>query len=115
MATIDVISAAPVGEIEILHPGGKRRINRVTYELAARPSKLKGLRFGFLDNGKSNADVALERIEEMVLAQYAPSAAVRAPRKQAGKAPVRREVGKADEFLFDLARKVDAVVNGVGD
>ncbi len=115
MATTDAFAPAYVGEIEMLDPGGKRRVNRETYELAPRPQQLRGLRFGFLDNGKSNADVVLERLEEMVVAQYAPGAVVRAPRREAGKEYFRREVGKADEFLIDLARKVDVVVNGVGD
>jgi hypothetical protein len=115
MESTEVITTTSVATLEMLHPGGRPRVNRATYDLAPRPPHLNGLKFGFLDNGKSNADVVLERLQERVVAQYAPSHVVRAPRRQAGRDYFRREVGKPDDFLLNLAREVDVVVNAVGD
>lgn len=99
--------------IEILHPGGK--LKEVSFQLAPRPRKISGLTVGFLDNGKSNADVILERLQELVVENCAPGETVEAPRRRPGNTYFKREIRRADQFILDLSVRAHVVINGVGD
>ncbi|MFH1484866.1 MAG: hypothetical protein ABIH46_02250 [Chloroflexota bacterium] len=100
-------------QIEILDPRG--RVKSAKFDLAPRPKSLEGISIGFLDNGKSNADVILERLEEVLTSRYKFANVFRRPRRRPGEKWQYRKVGQKDEVVEEVASKADIVVNGVGD
>ncbi|MBI2908133.1 MAG: hypothetical protein HYX92_10835 [Chloroflexi bacterium] len=102
-----------VNEIEILDPRG--RVKSAKYDLAPRPRSLEGLSIGFLDNGKSNADVILERLQEILTSRYKFANVLSKPRRRPGEKWQYRKVGEKDEVIDEMVSKADIVVNGVGD
>lgn len=102
-----------IEETHVLDPRG--RVKGARFDLAARPRNLDGLRIGFLDNGKSNADVILQRLEEIVASRYKFAQVIRKPRRRPGENWRSRTVGAKDEVIDELASNCDVVVNGVGD
>ncbi|MEK7215516.1 MAG: hypothetical protein AAB289_07975 [Chloroflexota bacterium] len=57
-----------VAVIEVLDPTGKANLRE--YPLAPRLTSLEGKVAGFLDNTKPNADLFLERVQELLVAKY---------------------------------------------
>jgi len=70
--------------VQVLSPRAARAAD--VKPLAPRPSSLRGLRVGILDNGKPNAGVLLGRVAEL-LAERAGSGPVRWWRKPAAAYP----------------------------
>lgn len=75
---------------------------------APRPASLTGKVIGILDNGKTKSDILLHEIQNLLRSE-AGVADVVTIRKPSAYRPA------PDEQLDDLARRVDAVVAGIGD
>lgn len=102
-----------IEETAVLDPRGS--VRRASFDLAPRPKTLDGLRIGFLDNGKSNADVILQRLEEILTSRYNFTGVIRKPRRRPGENWRSRTIGVKDAIIDELASDCDVVVNGVGD
>lgn len=76
--------------------------------LAPRLAGLRGQRIGILDNTKSNADVLMLRLAELLCEQYEASEIVHRRKAHAA-------VGATVDMLDDIARRCDAVLVGSGD
>ena len=90
--------------IEVLSPVAEVRPRRVPR--AARPGDLTGKAIGFLSNRKPNADVVLERIEEMLLARCRPGKVMRW---------VKPNTTLPAPFVEEIALQCQALVNALGD
>jgi len=94
----------------ILDPTGRssRSDASVEFTLAPRPSDLRAVRVGLLENGKQNARLLLEDV-----------AAVLRDRHGAGEVTLRRKENFAQpvapELVAELSADSDVVVIGVGD
>lgn len=75
---------------------------------ARRTPVAKGLRFGILDNSKSNADELLDTIIEGVKAKY-PDAVIVRTRKPSAASPASADV------LDRLEQETDVVVSAMAD
>jgi hypothetical protein len=76
--------------------------------LAQRHAALRGKRLGILDNTKSNADVFMLRLAELLCQRYGAVAVVHRRKAHAA-------TGATVELLDDLAEQCDAVLLGSGD
>lgn len=76
--------------------------------LNPRPASLKGMRIGFLDNGKRNSRRVLEHLAAALTERHglAESVIVTKPSHSAG-APA--------SMITDLQRRCDLVIAGIGD
>ena len=90
--------------IEIVKPTSFVRAG--DHPLAERPEDLGGLRIGFFHNNKPNADVLLERIEELFSQQDETLRFIRW-----GKPNPTLPEGRLEEFL----EQIDVAVCAVGD
>ena len=79
-----------------------------SWNLAPRPADLRGKRLGLLDNSKTNADVILRAIADILNEKYEFSEIFYA-RKHSSSLPPKPEV------LADLHRHADIIIAGVGD
>ncbi|HVA22773.1 MAG TPA: hypothetical protein VMW62_00085 [Chloroflexota bacterium] len=80
----------------------------VSARMAPRLSTLEGKRIGLLDNGKPHAKELLEWVEQLLEERVKPAQVVRFRKPNSSKpAP--------GEFIVDITKQVDAVINGVGD
>ncbi len=93
-----------MGLIEILDPAGVRRHPDEAMPLF--PAELNGRIIGFLDNGKPNTDLLLDRIAEVMGGRFAFGSIVREQK--------RTNAGARPEILDRLA-SCDLVINGLGD
>jgi hypothetical protein len=75
---------------------------------AARPASLAGRVIGILDNGKPKSDILLREIQELLRSEAGVKDFV-VVRKASAYRPA------PDHQLDDLARRVTAVVAGIGD
>ncbi len=75
---------------------------------APRPASLAGKVIGILDNGKAKSDLLLREIQELLRSEARVADFVMV-RKASAYRPA------PDEQLDDLARRVHAVVAGIGD
>ena len=96
----------PEGTILVLDPTAKADVPE--REMAPRVDTLEGKVVGFLHNFKFNADLLLERIEEILSERFALKGVVR--KKKLGAAS-----GAAQPLMDELAETCDLVINGVGD
>lgn len=78
------------------------------FTAAARPVSLAGKVVGILDNGKAKSDLLLREIQALLRSEAAVTDFVLL-RKTSAYRPA------PDEQLDDLARRVDALVTGIGD
>ena len=96
--------------IEVINPTA--RAASLGLEIAPRVHDLNGKVIGLLDNSKTNFDIFLSRVEDLLSERFKLAEVVRA-RKSAGGA------GAALPFAADemekFAAKCDVVVNGMGD
>ena len=93
--------------MELMSPfGSSDGATQIT--LADRPSSLKGLRLGLLDNSKPNADQLLEAVLEELHDELEPVAVIRGRKPGAG-------VPGPEALLEELASQCDAVIVAVGD
>ena len=76
--------------------------------MAPRPNSLEGTRIGLLDNGKPHARELLEHVERLLEERFQPAQVIRFRKPNASKPA-------SGDLIVDIARQVDAVVNGVGD
>jgi hypothetical protein len=94
----------------ILDPTGlsSREDATPAFTLASRPSDLRDVRIGLLENGKQNARLLLEDVATLLRARYG-----------AGEATLRRKENfaqpAAPELVDELSTESDVVVVGVGD
>jgi hypothetical protein len=94
----------------ILDPTGLSSRGDATpaFTLAPRPSDLRGLRIGLLENGKQNARLLIEDVATLLRERYG-----------AGEATLRRKENfaqpAAPELVEELSTESDVVVVGVGD
>lgn len=93
-----------MGLIEILDPAGVRR--RPDDAMAPFPADLNGRVIGFLDNGKPNADLLLDKVAEIMGQRYRFAEVVRQQ---------KRTVGGARPEIIDRLAQCDLVINGLGD
>ena len=93
-----------MGLIEILDPAGVRR--HQDEAMPEFPRDLNGRVIGFLDNGKPNTDLLLDRIAEVMGRRFAFGAVVREQ---------KRTNGGARPELLDRLAGCDLVINGLGD
>jgi hypothetical protein len=84
------------------------RANLPEREMASRVDSLEGKVVGILYNFKPNADLILERIEEILSKKFAVKEVVRRSKSDAAS-------GARQEVLDELADRCDLVINGVGD
>ena len=96
----------PVRMARLLDPTAKPR-DDIT-PLAQRHAELRGKRLGILDNTKSNADVLMLRLAELLCQQCGAVAIVHRRKAHAA-------TGATEELLDDLAGQCDAVLLGSGD
>lgn len=91
--------------IEVLHPIARNK--PVELPLAERVQTLDGRVIGFLDNSKSNVDVFLRRVEELLRERFA----FETLRVRKGNAATPA----AEDQIKELAEHCDAVINAYGD
>ncbi|MBI2987027.1 MAG: hypothetical protein HYY45_09695 [Deltaproteobacteria bacterium] len=75
--------------------------------LAPRPADLNGKTIGFLDNGKRNFDVFLERTEQLLQEKFNFNAIYRRKPHALKAAPA--------ELLQELVEATDVIITGSGD
>ena len=92
--------------VRLLDPTAKP--HDVEKPLATRHATLDGIRIGILDNTKSNADVLMKRMAELLCTQYGAAEIVH--RRKAHSA-----IGATEELLDELATRCDLVLLGSGD
>jgi hypothetical protein len=92
--------------VRLLDPTAKARAN--VRPLAPRHTALCGKRIGILDNTKSNADVLMLRLAELLCLQHGAAEIVH-------RRKVHAAIGATDELLEDLVRRCDVVLVGSGD
>jgi hypothetical protein len=95
-----------MAEIEVLSPAGVVVGNQVP--LAARVASLEGRVVGLLNNSKSGTRPFLDRVEELLRAEYGVSRTVRYNKRAAA-------LPAPEEMLTLAASECDLVVNGVAD
>ena len=97
--------AARIKELGLLDPTSRLTRRRPD---APRLGSLRGKRAGFLDNRKGNANVLLERLREVLTAEYGLTDSV-----------VTTKWGYSyfadPDLLKDLAERCDFVVTAIGD
>lgn len=92
-------------ETIVLDPRG--RVNVTRDRIADRLDTLEGTTVGLLDNSKANADVLLDEIGRLLVAEYGVRATVS---RRKDKSPI-----PADSLATQLHDRCDAVVNAYGD
>lgn len=92
--------------VRLLDPTAKA--TDVTKPLARRLTDLRGIRVGILDNTKSNADVLMRRMAELLCRQYGAAEIIHERKAHAA-------IGATEDLLNDMAMRCDAVILGSGD
>ncbi|AUV80809.1 hypothetical protein C2R22_03335 [Salinigranum rubrum] len=92
-------------ETVVLDPRG--RVNVTRDRIADRLDTLEGTTVGLLDNSKANADVLLDEIGRLLVAEYGVATTVS---RRKDKSPI-----PADSLATQLHDRCDAVVNAYGD
>ena len=76
--------------------------------LAPRHAGLRGKRVGILDNTKSNADILMTRMAELLCEQYGAAEVIYRRKAHAA-------IGATNELLDEMAECCDVVLLGSGD
>jgi hypothetical protein len=76
--------------------------------LAPRHADLRGKRVGILDNTKSNADILMKRMAELLCEQYGAAEVIYRRKAHAA-------IGATNELLDEMAERCDVVLLGSGD
>jgi len=92
--------------IEVLNPTG--RAARMDLAIAPRVNDLNGKTLGFIDNGKSNFDIFLSRVEELLSQKFRFADVIYAKKVLTGM-PLDKD--KMEKFAADC----DVVVSGMCD
>ncbi|MBI2908994.1 MAG: hypothetical protein HYX92_15230 [Chloroflexi bacterium] len=92
--------------IFVYHPTGRTAVTE--HEMAPRAGDLNGKVVGFLDNGKTNCDVFMDRVQQQLSKRFNLSGVIRKRKSQPAK-------GAAESTIEELASKADVVINGTGD
>ena len=92
--------------ITVLSPVGELRT--ATTAIPPVPADLRGLTVGFLDNTKHNSDRLLQKIGDVLKAEYG-AAETRMWRKHNSSVPAHAEI------IAELSRSCDVMVAGIGD
>jgi phosphotransacetylase len=80
---------------------------RENIDYAARPTNLRGLRIGLIENTKKNAEEMLRKVAEKLRDNHGMTVEVMVHKAQ--RAPLK------DAQIAEFKGKVDFVVSGVGD
>jgi hypothetical protein len=91
-------------KITLLVPEG--RVRALPIAPPPRLGELKGKVIGFLQNGKPNADILLSRLADLLREKYGLAHA----RHRA-----KPRVTEPAEFIDELAKECQGVVNAIGD
>jgi hypothetical protein len=92
--------------IEILDPTVEQSTQPIKF--VARPDSLSGLRVGLVENTKFNSDRLLQKIGDVLVADYG-AASARMWRKHNASVPAH------DEIVQELRASCDVMVAGIGD
>jgi hypothetical protein len=92
--------------MEILDPTHETPLASVAYP--PRPGSLQGLRVGLVENTKHNSDRLLQKIGEVLKAEYG-AAETRMWRKHNSSVPAHAEI------IAELSQSCDVMVAGIGD
>jgi hypothetical protein len=95
----------PPAGTRLMNPAARRKV--VAQPLAPRLASLAGKTIGLLDNTKHNADLLLQTVGELLVAQHGVKAVI-----------YRRKISSspgAGPLIGELAGACDAVVNAYGD
>ena len=92
--------------MEILDPTVEATTQPIAY--VDRPGTLKGKRIGLIENTKYNSDKLLQRIGEILKADYGASE-TRMFRKHNSSVPAHEEI------IQEVRKTCDVIVAGVGD
>ena len=92
--------------IRLLNPTAKPQDDEKP--LAPRPADLRGKRVGILDNTKSNADVLMSRMAQLLCSEYGAIEIVHRRKAHAA-------IGATEELLDEMAESCDLVLLGSGD
>jgi hypothetical protein len=84
------------------------RASQEVQPLAPRPSELRGKRLGILDNTKSNADVLMLRLAELLCQQHGAVEIIHRRKAHAA-------IGATEALCADLVQCCDVVLVGSGD
>ncbi len=90
--------------VKLLVPEG--RVRTVPISLAPRLGELKGKVIGFMQNGKPNADVFLSRLAILMQKKYALLEA---------RSRAKPRTTEPADFIEELAKECQGVVNAIGD
>lgn len=91
--------------VEVLDPTGE--VNVSSESIAPRTDGLEGKTVGLLDNSKSNANVLLDEVANILIEKYGVEETIY---KRKDKSPI-----PADDLANQLHSQCDAVVNAYGD
>lgn len=91
---------------ELLNPTTEAPTQTIAY--APRPQALKGLRVALVDNTKYNSDRLLEKIGEVLKAEYG-AAETRMFHKKNASVPAHQEI------IEEMRKTCDVMVAGIGD
>jgi hypothetical protein len=94
---------AAVRTVKLVNPVGQRAVVRGA--LAQRLESLNGQSIGFIDNIKPNANLFLQAVEEMMLADF----------KEVQTHTLRKNFTSSKLIAHEFDGKVHAVVNAWGD
>jgi hypothetical protein len=92
--------------IEVLDPTSEPASRTIEY--APRPRSLEGKRVGLVENTKLNSDRLLEKIGQILKAEYG-AAETRLWRKRNASVPAHEEI------IEELRQSCDVMVAGIGD
>jgi hypothetical protein len=92
--------------MEILDPTHEAPVTSVAYP--PRPGSLQGLRVGLVENTKHNSDRLLQKIGDVLKAEYG-AAETRMWRKHNASVPAH------GELIAELSQSCDVMVAGIGD
>jgi hypothetical protein len=92
--------------MEILDPTSEVTAQAIAY--APRPDSLAGKRVGLIENTKFNSDRLLQKVGDILKAEYGASE-TRMWRKKNSSVPAHEEI------IEELRRSCDVMVAGIGD
>jgi hypothetical protein len=92
--------------IEVLDPTVEQSMQSIKF--VARPDSLSGLRVGLVENTKFNSDRLLQKIGDVLVADYG-AASARMWRKHNASVPAHEEI------VQELRASCDVMVAGIGD
>jgi len=91
-------------KVKLLAPEGRVRTTPIS--AVPRLGELKGKVIGFLHNGKPNADILLSQLASLMKKKYGPLET---------RSRSKPRVSEPADFIEELAKECQGVVNALGD